>query len=58
MDPDPHRDGENGSRTDPGSIKSSQNKEDKKFGFFAIFIRFIIYNNNFFKKRKYKLGKT
>ena len=28
VDPDPHHDGENGSGTDPGSIKSSQNKGD------------------------------
>ena len=33
-DPDPHRDGENGSGTDPGSIKSSQNKGDKKLVFY------------------------
>ena len=29
-DPDPHRAGENGSGRDPGSIKGSQNKGDKK----------------------------
>ena len=31
VDPDPHRDGENGSGTDPGSIKRSRNKGDKFF---------------------------
>ena len=36
-DPDPHRDGENGPGTDPGSIKSSQNKEDKKLVFYNFF---------------------
>ena len=35
-DPDPHRDGENGSGTDPGSIKSSQNKADKKLVFLQL----------------------
>ena len=31
VDPDPHRDGENGFGTDPGiSIKGSQNKGDQK----------------------------
>ena len=44
VDPDPHRGGENGSETDPGSIKSSQNKGDKKI-VFKYFIRFLIYNN-------------
>ena len=59
-DPDPHRDGENGYGTDPGSIKRSQNKRDKKFVFFLLqfFIRFLLYNNNLLKTRKYKLGKT
>ena len=44
-DPDPQRDGENGSGTDPGSLKGSQNKGDKNVFFFFIelFIRFIIY---------------
>ena len=34
VDPDPHRDGENGSGTDPGSIKGSQNKGERKFSFY------------------------
>ena len=33
-DPDPDRDGENGSGTDPSSIKSSQNKGDNKLVFY------------------------
>ena len=55
--PDPHRDGENGSGTNLGSIKGSQNKGENFF-FYNFFISFIIYNNNLFKKRKYKLRKT
>ena len=42
MDPDPDREGENGSGTDPGSIKSSQNKWDKNLVFSTIF--YYIYN--------------
>ena len=38
-DPDPHRDGENGSGTDPGSIKGSQNKGDKNVFFFIEFFK-------------------
>ena len=34
---DPHHDRENGSGTDPGSIKISQNKGDKKVSFLNIF---------------------
>ena len=37
-DPDPHRDGENGSGMDPASIKSSQNKGDKKLFFYNLFL--------------------
>ena len=37
-------------KTDPGSIKSSQNKGDNNF-FFFFFLIFIIYNKNLFKKR-------
>ena len=40
-------------KTDPGFIKTSQNKGDKKVVDYN-FIRFI---TNLFKKRKYKLGK-
>ena len=43
VDPDLHRDEENGSGTDPGSIKGCQNKVDKKLFFFLkICIRFIV----------------
>ena len=47
LDPDPdlHRDGENGSGTDPGSIKSSQKKGTKNKLFLFYFIRFTRYIN-------------
>ena len=46
MDPDPHRNRENGSGTDPGNIKSSENKGGKQFFLFLqFFIRFITYSN-------------
>ena len=51
---DPHRDGENGSGTDQGNIKSSQDKGDRIF-FLTVF--YYIYNN-LFKKRKNKLEKN
>ena len=38
VDPDPHCDRENGSRTDPGSIKGSQNKRGKKL----VFLNFLL----------------
>ena len=41
-DLDPHLDGENGSGTDPGSIKGSQNKGDTKFDFIIFYQIFSI----------------
>ena len=38
-DPDPHRDGENGFETNPGSLIGSQNKGDMKKNVIEFFIK-------------------